>query len=306
MTVYTSSFSERANREILESVVQHGIASPKYLNQLGQTVLGSQDQRIEEVNLVCVNAFHYLSLNTTEGREGNCRYLVHSQAAGIQQIAWERKTDKTQPLRSFARRAEEIKKIAEERLHNGVVFVIDPKKMKEADVKHIKDGLLSGEYHVESRIEPQALKAAFVPQHLTALFRSVFPQVKCIEVPSIEKEVVLSIPFQNAEISNLLRKEFGFEDYNRLEKQITCSIPDYQPALDQYMQSYVHESHTSLKDYLFRFLEWLFIKLGKEVPISIRIHFTSKDPLVFHFVRLMTPSDEDLLRHSTDLELHEI
>lgn len=263
-----SQYCIERNNSILQSISKHGIASSQYLKERGVQVIGSRDGSTSS-NVVSVNAYKVSDFVKKE--KETLFDLINNQAAGILPICLERATDNTHSLETFGRSDEKLNELVNERLNNAVLFEIDPTKLlrkNELDIRKQCD-FPSGEHIIMKMMPPESLSKAYVPKHLTDIFKSNLPDVPCTPLDSISSSIKLQLP---SEISYLedshLREACGFEFGSKI---VQCTAPDYENALKVRVSSLTKEDINNAY-------------------------------LLFHVVRLSTPSDQTFKKKSSFLD----
>ena len=309
-TDYTSEYSLAANRAILQSIGKHGLASPDYLakHEPEFKVLGSQDEpRPGRSPWVFANLLSYR--NCKENPQLIAQ-LTDNGANGISAISMERRTDPTQPEATYERTRENLSLLLAQRLHNVVLFEIDAAKManqKEMSdlAKNLTEDLYSSqmEERFQDPIPFRALKRAFVPKPLTALFKSVFPKIECVEIPSIPSQVTIHTSGSSRAMEVLSKLDFP----KNMAPRVDSVKPNFGPALKGRVKNYVQEcEYRSLKDKMKSLLscigkavacilskcsrKWSF----KLLTLSTLAPRAPSLPLIFHLARLTAPTDQEL------------
>ncbi|MBA3721226.1 MAG: hypothetical protein H0W88_02355 [Parachlamydiaceae bacterium] len=279
---FNSTYSLDANRQILENIAKFGIASPQHLHDQGIKGFSSEDQHTKLSKQIHLNASGHDSLNEPEV----AHYFIKNPAAGLNQILLERPSNSTHPQYTFGV-TKKTAKIASERLNNGVLFVVDPDKISDSDKKKLNKWFLLGGQQNKNKhwgeailtgpISPSALKTAFVPENLTALFKSVFPQVECIPMQNSTIQTMYFASYAlKTSVKNSVLLSLGFEDHGITCKDLECTSPDFDTTLAKYMKQ--------------------FMEINKK----------DKKALLCHVVRLVAPSDEEFPKLGIDRLFKEI
>jgi hypothetical protein len=240
--VYDSSYSIEQNRRFLQDLKNQYESSPA-----GFCVAETPANRV----LGARNIYTYDYRTQEEQSEEE---LITEIFSNLFHISFERETDITHPKLTFGRGEIKLSELVAERLHNSILIVLNPQPINHREVM------------VPQPSSIPSIKKAFVPQSLTGLFRSIFPDVDVVSVPSYLLTITLEISAATQEERETF-ESLGFINH---QFTITCPTPNYEEVIRRYLKE-----HTQSASHI-------------------------QHSLLFQNIRLVAPTDESLKEEKAD------
>ena len=235
------------NNNILRNISNYGLIPNSRSSAYGTPLLSSDETSAKDVS---VNIFYPINDGFRPPRADwitlGINDLMSNTAKGLFPIVAERAKSITSDHKwvlfdndstSFVKRMENI-------YRSSVYLQINTNLLPAAT--DIIDGAVYVPYYqgkvyerTFSEITPRALMKGFVPRHLVNLFKEIFPQLPCVPVEDILKDMALYIPQH-------VQRDPAFEQEDVVcgTKFFTCKVPDYQSHIEKLARLHFSKNKT--------------------------------------------------------------